>query len=66
MENKEKYRKLSLKDADLKPDVQTRTHLTTCNNAKGRKNSQSLQGNAKQKGSKCQEVIQGHEWTRTW
>ena len=34
MENKEKYRKLSLKDADMKPDAQTRTHLTTCNNAK--------------------------------
>ena len=33
---------------------------------KGRKNSQSLQGNAEQKGSKSQKVFQGHEWTRKW
>lgn len=33
VENKERYRKLNLKDADMKPDVQIRTHLTTCNNA---------------------------------
>lgn len=33
MENKGKYRKLSLKESNVKPDSLIRTHYTTCNSA---------------------------------
>lgn len=66
MENKGKYRKLSLQDLDVKNDSQTRTHLTTSNNAQREEDSPSLHENAQCKGSKCQAVFQGRVWTAKW
>lgn len=66
MENKGKYRKLSLQDLDVKTDSQTRTHLTTSNNAPREEAAPSLHENAERKGSKCQAVFQGRVWTAKW
>ena len=66
MENKEKYSKRSLQDADRKPDSQMRTHLAPCNKAeRGDKVSKSARNHGA-KGTKLQEVFQGREWTAKW
>lgn len=66
MENKEKYSKWSLQDADRQPDSQMRTHLAICNKAEsGDKISKSARDRGA-KGTKLQEVFQGREWTAKW